>query len=270
MIPHDYHIHTRFSADSSASMEEMCEVAVARGIPEIGFAEHYDLHPDENQRDWLDLDRWAGELEACRARYAGRLTIRAGIEAGEPHLFADAVRDISTRYPFDYILGSLHWVGRENVFFPGYFVRTQEAAFRMYFEELEQVTRVGEFDILAHFDIPIRAGFQYHGSYDPSNFESLIRPILRNCIERQIAIEINTGSLRRSAAVLNPGPPILHWYAEMGGKHLTLGSDSHHPQHVGAGLDVALAAAKEAGLKHLTRFEGRAGRLMSLDAEPSV
>ncbi len=265
MIPHDYHIHTRFSADSVAPMEEMCEAAVAKGIPEIGFTEHYDLHPDENQRDWLDLERWAEELEHCRARYAGRLIIRAGIEAGEPHLFANEVRNMSARYPFDYVLGSLHWVGRENVFFPDYFARPQGEAFGIYFHELERMTRSGEFDILAHFDIPIRAGAQYYSSYDPRSFEPLIRPILQNCIDRGIAVEVNTGSLRRSAAVLNPGPSILKWYAEMGGRHLTLGSDSHRSQHVGAGLDVALAAAKEAGLKYLTRFEARRAYPTSLE-----
>ena len=261
MIPHDYHIHTRFSADSDASMEEMCAAAVACGIPEIGITEHYDLHPDENPRDWLDLEKWAEELERCRARHSGRLTIRAGIEIGEPHRFPEEVRRISAQYPFDYILGSLHWVGRENVFYPEYFNRSQEEAFGIYFQELERMTREGGFDVLAHFDIPIRAGFQYFGSYDPCAYESLIRPILRNCVDRGIAVEINTGSLRRSAAVLNPGPPILAWYAEMGGRHLTLGSDSHRPQHVGAGLDAALTAAGQAGLPHVTRFEKRTGYL---------
>ncbi len=265
MIPHDYHIHTCFSADSVASMDEMCEAAVIKGIPEIGFTEHYDLHPDEIQRDWLDVERWAEELEHCRTRYAGRLIIRAGIEVGEPHLFYEEVRSMSARYPFDYVLGSLHWVGRENVFYPGFFARSKEEAFGIYFRELERMTRAGEIDILAHFDIPIRAGAQYYGSYDPRAFESLIRPVLQNCIDRGTALEINTGSLRRDAAVLNPGAPILAWYAEMGGTHLTLGSDSHRSQHVGAGLDVALAAAREAGLRCLTRFEARRGHLTSLE-----
>lgn len=259
MIPHDYHMHTRFSPDSSAAMSDMCAAAVARGIPEIGFTEHYDLHPDENPRDWLDLDRWAEEIERCRIDYAGHLIIRAGIEIGEPHIFANESREMLAKYPFDYALGSLHWVGSGNVFMAGYFERAQEEAFSSYFEELERMTETGEFHILSHLDVAVRTAHGIYGDYDPVPYERLIRPILRNCIKRGIALEINTGTLRRAAAVLTPGPPILEWYAEMGGLHLTLGSDAHRADHVGAGLDAAIAAAKAAGLRYLTRFElGRA------------
>jgi histidinol-phosphatase (PHP family) len=261
MIPHDYHMHTRFSPDSKAAMSDMCAAAVARGIPEIGFTEHYDLHPDENPRDWLNLDRWAEELEHCRSEFAGRLIIRAGIEIGEPHLFAHEARQMLARYPFDYALGSLHWVGSGNVFMADYFERTPEEAFGSYFEELERMTRTGEFHILSHLDVPVRTAFGIYGSYNPVPFETLIRPVLRNCIDRGIALEINAGTLRRSAAILTPGPPILEWYAEMGGLHLTLGSDAHRAEHVGSGLDAALAAARTAGLRHLTRFEHGQGQV---------
>jgi histidinol-phosphatase (PHP family) len=225
MIPHDYHMHTRFSPDSKADMSDMCAAAVAKGVAEIGFTEHYDLHPDENPRDWLNLDRWVEELECCRTEFAGHLIIRAGIEIGEPHLFVPETRQMLARYPFDYALGSLHWVGSGNVFTADYFERTPEEAFGSYFEELERMTQTGEF---------------------------------------HIALEINAGTLRRSAAILTPGPPILEWYAEMGGLHLTLGSDAHRAEHVGSGLDTALAAAKTAGLKHLTRFVRGQGQLIPM------
>ncbi len=264
MIPHDYHMHSRFSADSNAAMSDMCAAAIARGIPEIGFTEHYDLHPDEQPRDWLNLDRWAKELERCRRLYAGRLIIRAGIEIGEPHLFAEEVRRMMARYPFDYALGSLHWVGKDSIFSPRYFRSPAAETYGGYFEELERMTRMGEFDVLGHLDVPVRTAFDIYGGYEPGQFEGVIRPVLHNCIERKIALEINTGTLRRSAGVLTPGPKILEWYAEMGGRHLTLGSDAHLPSHVGAGLDIALAAAKKAGLKYLTHFEKRRGELHPL------
>ncbi|HYK88712.1 MAG TPA: histidinol-phosphatase HisJ family protein [Acidobacteriota bacterium] len=264
MIPHDYHVHTRFSADCSATMHDMCAAALASGVPEVGFAEHYDLHPDEQPRDWLDLDRWAEELDRCRRQYAGRLTIRAGIEIGEPHLFTQEVRRMMGRYPFDYSLGSLHWVGRGFVFSPDYFRRPAEEAFSLYFQELEKMTRSGEFEILGHLDVPVRTGFEIYGSYDPSRYEDLIRPVLQNCIDRNIALEVNAGTLRRRAGVLTPGPQILEWYRQMGGRHLTLGSDAHLPSQVAVGLDVAMGAARTAGLKHISQFENRRSQLISL------
>ncbi len=245
-------------------MSDMCAAAIARGIPEIGFAEHYDLHPDEKPRDWLDLDHWAEEIARCRRRFAGRLVIRAGIEIGEPHLFAEEVQTVMSRYPFDYALGSLHWVGRGSIFSASYFARPAGEAYGLYFEELARMTQSGTFDILAHLDVPVRTAFEIYGGYDPGQFEQLIRPVLRNCIERDIALEINTGTLRRRAGVLTPGRRILEWYAEMGGTHLTLGSDAHLPAHVASGLEAGLAAANTAGLKYLTHFEYRQARLVLL------
>ena len=159
MIPHDYHIHSQFSADSHASMEEMCMSAVLLGIPEIGFAEHYDLHPDEKPRDWFRLEPWLAELQRCRHEYDGQLTIRAGIEVGEPHLFQEAMQAMLASAPFDYAIGSLHWVGRSTVFDRAYFQRPAEEAFGLYFEELERMTKAGGFDVLGHFDVLIRTGF---------------------------------------------------------------------------------------------------------------
>lgn len=264
MIPHDYHIHSNFSADSKASMEEMCRRAALLGVPEIGFADHYDLHPDENPRNWLRLEPWLEELAYCRKTFSNRLVIRAGIEIGEPHLFQAETRAILERAPFDYAIGSLHWIGRSTVFHPDYFQRPAEEAFGLYFEELARMTQCGDFDVLGHLDVPARTSFDLYGSYDPRCYESLIRPVLSHCIERGIALDVNTSGLRRRARVLMPGVEILRWYADMGGRHVTLGSDAHRVEQVAMHLDVALEAVKQAGLTHLTQFELRRPRLVPI------
>jgi histidinol-phosphatase (PHP family) len=250
MIPHDFHIHSNYSADSHASMSELCARAVALGIPEIGFAEHYDLHPDENPRDWLRLEPWWAELEKCRAAFSGRLFIRAGIEIGEPHLFAAEAQAMLSRAAFDYAIGSLHWVGRRAVFDPAYF------------EELERMTRMGGFDVLGHLDVPARASSDRRGCYNPLLYEGPIRAVLNNCIKHGIALDVNTSALRRRAQILMPGLDILRWYVEMGGRHVTLGSDAHRSDQVAAGLDQAMGAISAAGLKCVTRFERREKRLV--------
>lgn len=262
MIPHDYHIHSDYSADSKASMSEICRRAVTLGISEIGFAEHYDLHPDENPRDWLRLEPWWEELQKCRIAYEGQLVIRAGIEIGEPHLFQAETRAMLARAPFDYAIGSLHWVGRRAIFDSAYFDQAAEDAFGLYFDELERMTRAGGFDVLGHLDVPARASFDHYGRYDPRCYEERIRPVLRNCIERGIALDINTSAMRRRAQILLPGLEILRWYVEMGGRHVTLGSDAHRVEQVAAHFDLALETIRAAGLKHLTQFERRQKRLI--------
>jgi histidinol-phosphatase (PHP family) len=247
-------------------MVEMCQAAVVQGIPEIGFTEHYDLHPGEKDcRDWFRLEAWAAELERVRARFAGQLTVRAGIEIGEPHRFQSEARAILARYPFDYALGSLHWVGDNSMFDKHFFEHTPyDVAFRLFYEELERMTRVGGFDILSHFDVPVRTAFSVYGRYDPREHEACIRPVLRNLVERGIALDVNTAALRRRAHVLTPGLDILRWFVEMGGERVTLGSDAHRPEQVGLYLDEAMATARAAGLKHVMRFERRQAQFLPL------
>lgn len=264
LIPHDYHLHSNFSCDCKASMEEMCRSAVAKGIPEIGFTEHYDLHPNESCRDWLRFDEWWVELQRTRVAFAGRLTVRAGIEIGEPHLFQAEAAAALDRFPFDFALGSLHWVGAQMVFAPEFFRPSVDVSYRRYFTELERMTRLGGFDILSHFDVVVRLGYELHGDYDPRRYEDVIRPVLKNCVEHGIALDINTAAVRRRARLLTPGVEILRWFREMGGERITLGSDAHRPEHLGADLDVAIEAAKTAGLKYFTQFEQRQARLLPL------
>jgi histidinol-phosphatase (PHP family) len=264
MIPHDYHMHTAYSVDSRASMSDMCRAAIEKGIPEIGFAEHFDLYPEDEAPDWFRLEPWAADLAGCRQEFDGRLTVRAGIEAGEPHLFREGTQRMLDRYPFDYVLGSLHWFRGCHAFRRDVFARPAEEIFRLYFDELREMVLLGGFDILAHLDVPARVGTEVYGSYDPLPFESLIRPVLSACIAGGIALEVNTAALRRKAKILNPGAPVVRWYAEMGGTRVTLGSDAHRPDHVGADLQTALDAVRAAGLIHLTHFEARTPRQVPL------
>jgi len=265
VIPPDYHIHTNFSCDGHATMAEQCASAIAKAIPEIGFTEHYDLHPLESCRDWLRLDEWAAELDRVRAEFADRLIVRAGIEIGEPHIYQAEAQAMLRRYPFDYALGSLHWVGQEVVFDLDYFRRPADEAFRLFFEELERMTRVGGFDVLSHFDVVVRTGLPIYGEYDPRRYEDAIRPVLQNCIAQGIALDINTQGLRTRCQVLTPGVEILKWYVEMGGERVTLGSDAHQPDHVGADFDAAIKAMRAAGLKYVTQFEQREARMVGIE-----
>jgi len=264
MIPQDYHLHTEFSPDSETPMELMCLAARERGLPEIGFTEHYDLHPREAARDYFRPQPWWDEIRRCRDEFAGELRIRAGVEIGEPHLFQAEAQALLAAYPFDYALGSLHYVDGVTVFSREFFEPSVDEAYRRYFLELEQVTRCGGFDILAHFDVPARLGALLPGGYDSRRYEDVIRPVLRNCIERGIALDVNAAALRGRANVLTPGRDILRWYAELGGERVTLGSDAHHPAQVGAHLAEALAAIRDAGLRFLTFFEQRQPRLIPL------
>lgn len=262
--PHDYHIHSNFSCDCQAPMAETCQAAVALGLPEIGFADHFDRTQLDICYDYFRLEPWAAALADCRRQFAGQLTIRAGIEIGEPHLYSGEAQALLAQYPFDYAIGSLHWIGDKIVFDPPYFRQPADEAFRRYFEELEKMTSAGGFDIVGHFDVVTRAGYEAYGEYDPRRYEEAIRAALRNCIERGIALELNTSGTRRSLKKVTPGLEILGWYAEMGGERVTLGSDAHQPRRLAEDFDTAVENLRAAGLKYLTRFEKRQATFVPL------
>jgi histidinol-phosphatase (PHP family) len=238
-------------------MEDMCLAAISAGISEIAFTEHFDVNPKEPLHGKFPLDEWAAELARCRDLFAGRLLIKAGLEASEPHTAPGEVAALMARYPFDLLIGSVHWVRDRIVFEKGYFQRSKDEAFREYFTELARMARLGAFDVLGHLDVVARIGYDVYGEYDPREYGDLIRASLRACVQRGIFPEINTGCVRRSLGRLMPDLETLKWYVELGGECVVIGSDAHKPEQVGTGLERAVDAAKTAGVKYLARFERR-------------
>ena len=61
----------------------------------------------------------------------------------------------------------------------------------------------------------------------------------------------------REVRVLLPELPLIREYLRLGGEILTIGSDSHVPEHVGAPIKEGLLMLKEAGVKRIASFSGR-------------
>ncbi len=257
IIHQDYHIHTNFSCDCEVSMIEMCRAALEQGVSEIGFTEHFDLFPDDPCYAFFQAEPWWDELNHCRDVFGESLTIRAGVELGEPHIFPREIRDLLDAYPWDYALGSLHWVDGLNVFDDAFFESMGGDAYARYFRELTKLAEEGNFDVLAHLDVVKRRGIEFLGAYDARRFEVEIRKVLRICADRDLAIEINTSTLRRSIGETCPSPEILRWYLEEGGRWVIFGSDAHHPAQVGYGIADSFASSHKLGLNHKTCFRLR-------------
>ncbi|MBI5568268.1 MAG: PHP domain-containing protein, partial [Chloroflexi bacterium] len=62
MIPHDYHLHSHYSCDCQSTMAEQCASAIAKGIPEIGLTDHFDLHPLDECSGYFKLAGWMAEI----------------------------------------------------------------------------------------------------------------------------------------------------------------------------------------------------------------
>ncbi len=258
-IPHDYHMHSTLSCDCQASMAEMCQSALGRGIPEIAFTEHFDPKPEDICAGFYDPAGYFDALEAARRVFGPQgLTIRAGVEVGELHRYRAIVQPVLEAWPYDLVLGSLHWSGENSIFDEDYFRRTPpEDAIPAYFAEMAEMVRGGGFDVLAHADVFKRTAYRVYGRLPIADWEDLMRPVWAACIDTGTAIEINTAGLRVEVGETHPALEALRWYRAMGGERLTIGSDSHRPAHVGYGLSGALDLAREAGFSRVCRYENR-------------
>jgi histidinol-phosphatase (PHP family) len=254
----DYHIHTRFSIDSEANMEAICEAAIARGIDEIAVTDHLDFGPEEPP-GYFRKSEYLAALEECRRRYGDRLTVRAGIEVGEPHIFAAEASNIVGTDDFDVVLGSAHYaVGMEAAWLEDFFEQPLRQAYESYFSQIVDLAAEGDFDVLTHIDLVKRDARKFGKVYDgPGPYADMIRTALRSLVERGKGLELNTSPLRRGQPEPCPSQEILRWYRDLGGEILVVGSDAHTPDAVGAHLDLAVEMARLAGFERLATFEQR-------------
>jgi len=255
---HDYHIHTRYSVDSKADFDAVCQAAVANGIDEIAFTDHLDFGPCDPP-DPFRAEAYLAEIQSCRNTYGDRLAIRAGIEVGEPHLFAREAAAVLAAGDFDLVIGSAHYAhGMRAAWFEDYFDQPLEDAYEAYFQQVVDLAQSGSFDVLAHVDLIKRDARKFGKPYDgPGPYADLIRAALTALVERGKGMEINTSPLRRGQPEPCPSMEVLRWYHELGGEILTVGSDAHVPQAVGSHIDVALDMARAVGFTRLVTFHHR-------------
>ena len=132
--------------------------------------------------------------------------------------------------------------------------------FRPYLEQVRLAVETGWFDSIGHLDLPKRYAPAGHRYFDPLAFRDLLEPIFAAMIERGISFEINTSGLRQTPRTSMPGPSIVRWYAEAGGRLITTGTDSHASQTVGAGLATTLDMLDLCGIEAISSFRGRSRR----------
>jgi histidinol-phosphatase (PHP family) len=235
-------------------MEEMCRAALSAGLTEIGFTEHFDLIPEDPCYAFFETDIWWEHLERCRRMFDDHLVIKAGIEIGEPHRFTEEVETLLENHAWDFSLASLHWVEDELIFEPAYYQQGASEAYRRYFSELLEMVQESKCDIVAHADIVKRYGFDHYGPFHPQQYEAEIRAVLRACAVSGMALEINTSTLRRPIKQPSPNKEIVRWFYEEGGRHITLGSDAHHPDQIAYGLEAIVHWLPETGFDHLASY----------------
>lgn len=263
-ISADYHLHTDFSSDSKTPMEEMILAGIKKGLRTMCFTEHmdydYPVPSDDPTLTFLvDMDSYLAKTKELAAKYVGKCDILFGIELGvQPHLYDD-LKNLTTFYPFDFVIGSTHLIDGIDPYFPDFFEeRGEKAAYERYFELCaENIKSFPTLDAFAHLDYIVRYGPNQNKFYSYKEYSEYIDEILKLLIYNGIALEVNTGSFKYGMNVTNPNLDIIKAYHRMGGELITVGSDAHVPEFIANKFDFVSELLKQAGFKYYTEFKER-------------
>lgn len=268
----DYHLHLRpDDLDASAdeyftrdNYERYRTAASERGIAELGVSEH--VYRFEQALDVWRHPFWVSfatdDLDAYCAFVRERTDLRLGIEADFVPGAEDRTANLLQAREFDYVVGSVHFVREGAVDMDDYSVwdsgRSVEQIWRRYFQTLGEAARSGLFDVLAHPDlVKVWGGERPTPEGDLRRYYELA---IDGIADSGIAVELSTAGLRKRVGELYPAPAFLEMCLEAGAP-VTLSSDAHSPQDVGADYDRAVELLGELGVGELCVFERRQRRL---------
>lgn len=264
----DYHVHTEYSDDSVYPMEDVVKDAIDMGLDEICFTDHVDYgikfdwdcgqeiqYRDGNPFANVDYPRYMDDIHRLQEAYKDRITIRTGLEFGiQTHTIPQFCK-LYDRYAYDFIILSIHQV-EDKEFWTQDFQRgrTQKEYNERYYEEMLAVMKeYKDYSVLGHLDLIAR--YDPAGIYPFEKVRPMIEEILKTAIADGKGIEVNTSSHRYGLTDTMPSMNILKLYRQLGGEIITIGSDSHKPEHLGAYIRETQQMLKELGYKQFCTYE---------------
>lgn len=252
---YDYHMHTNFSNDSKATMEDMIKKSIDLGLREICFTDHVDYDVDTDYGPPIILDEYLAKIDFFKDKYKDKIVIKKGIELGLQKQIVDKCSDVINKHPFDFVICSIHSIDKKDLYFGEFFKDiNQKQAYEKYFDELYTVVKTyKDYSVLGHLDLIKRYG-DYENVLDDKLFIDFIEAILKQAIHDGKGIEINTSCYRYNLPDLTPSRYILNMYKELGGEIITTGSDSHMPSQIAYKFDYIYSYLKEIGFNYVTTF----------------
>ena len=148
----DTHIHSTFSPDSRASIEQYAVAANHKGLAAIAITDHLDIDAPLRECDKKNLflfDPIERDKEIDRVKEIYGTTILKGIEVGlQPHCLEE-IKEFTQRHKFDSVIASLHFIDREDPYFGDYYIgKSARQAYGHAYEVMYRTAvEYGDFDI---------------------------------------------------------------------------------------------------------------------------
>jgi histidinol-phosphatase (PHP family) len=284
MIIADYHVHSDFSSDGKATMEQMIEQALRLGLKTLCFTDHMDYdYPLVSDYSFVfEIGEYRQRLEELKVKYRGRIELLTGVELGlQPHI-KDRMDSLVKNCPFDFVIGSSHVVDHIDPYYPEYWQGASEAeGIQRYFQSIIDNCNVFDgFQVYGHLDYIVRytpsmlaykqllrsdSSQPDHSSredayrnvcslYTYQKYADILDEVLKTILAMGKGIEVNTSGLKYGLEFPHPRTEILKRYKELGGELITIGSDAHMPEHLCYDFSKAEELLKSLGFKYYAIF----------------
>lgn len=253
----DYHIHTKRCGHAFGEMHEYVEQALALGLTEMGFSDHFpflDRERPELAMPLSELPDYVSDVVQLRKRFP-QIRIRLGTEVD---YFPDQEQQIGqllAQYPFDYVIVGVHFIGEWNfdnrAEMAEWDRRDVNEVYEQYIQLLKQAASSGLFNIIAHCDLVKIFGYRPTRDFH-HQWEELIQCFAQN----GLTVEISTAGLYKPVGEIYPSEEIIALLKKYD-VPIVISSDAHQPQNVGRSFDQAMELALKFGITSVVRFERR-------------
>ena len=258
----DYHTHHERCGHAVGQLREYVEQAIEKGIDQLGLSDHMPIiHVPKGRllpglaMDLSELENYMHEALSLQKEYKKDIAIKVGLEADYIAGFEEAIKKLLSPYPFDYILGSVHFLGEWDLSdsrnMDPWKGRPLLEIYQDYFEAIQGAAKSGIYDIIGHFDVIKKYGFR-----PTEDISSIISDTLKVIKEQNVTIELNASGRKTIAQEIYPAPQII---AEAIGLEIpfTLGSDAHRPEDIHSGLKEGRELLRKLGVEQLATFDKR-------------
>lgn len=258
-------MHTPLCRHASGEPVDYARRAVELGFKEIGFSDHSPMRQDDfdNWRMRFDqLDEYVEKVREAQKAFP-QLGVRLALEVDYLPGHEGWIRELATRHPWDYFIGSVHyisdsWAIDDPQQLSKWKSRDPWEVWSIYFDRLTMAAETGLFEIIGHADLPKKFGFKPDRDCAPLYEKFLEAAKKHNC-----ALDVNTAGLRKDCKEIYPSRQILD-LAFKKGVPIAFGSDAHAPGEVGMNFNEAVELARSVGYTECARFERRRREMIKL------
>lgn len=261
----DMHTHSDNSFDGNHSCVMLCEGAMNNGGIALAITDHLDIDSKDYDVRAFTTNQFV-ETFSAKMTFKHKINVMQGIELGQGIYRKELSEKILNDFKYDFVLGSIHNLeDMEDFYFLDYNNYDVDELMRRYFEAVLELAEWDKTDSVAHLTYPLRyIKGNYNIDVDINKYSEIIDAIFETIIKNKKALELNMSSIDCYHKDTMPGKELIKRFKELGGKYVTVGSDSHRYENVCLNIDKGYDILRECGFEHFTIFQQRTPWLMPL------